>query len=242
MPPASPGAPCGAGREISPPHPRLPSPRGRPLGSGYKAPLPEPRAQPAPPAGRALQLQEIPEALHHPGAARSPGCQGSPKESHMPAGRAARPRLPPLTPAPRRLQPGRAATSGRAGGPAGRPFPRPGPNGMRGSPGRGLFSAGRGAARPRCFLAFSWPPARQPGPSAARGVEGGSRGGEGGVGGKGGPPRSGLGLGPRPRPGRRPAAVRTCASRPRPSGGIINSAPGSGCGSRAPATCTPLLR
>lgn len=31
-------------------------------------------------------------------------------------------------------------------------------------------------------------------------------------------------------------------SLPRPGGRIINSAPGSGCGSRAPATCAPLLR
>lgn len=118
----------GAGKKISP---RQPSRPRRPLGSGWEAPLHEPRAQPAPRAGRALQLQEIPEALHHPGAARSPGCQGSPKESHMPAGRAARPRPP--------FHPGRAATSGRAGARLAAPSRAPGPAECVAAPAAGYF-------------------------------------------------------------------------------------------------------
>lgn len=94
-----------------------------------RAPFPS-RAGPAPPAGCALQLQEIPEALHHPGAARRPGCQGSPKESHMPAGR------PTARPA---LASTQSHSTRQPRSPTRHPFPRPGNRGMRGSPGRGLF-------------------------------------------------------------------------------------------------------
>lgn len=68
--------------------------------------------------------------------------------------------------------------------------------------------SGRGAAQPRCFRLFPGPrPAlRQPGPSAARGVGGGVT-----WRGKGRAAAIRLGLRPRPRPGRRPAAARTCA-------------------------------
>lgn len=116
----------GAGKPPTPPEWR----RRRVRGSAGSAPpsraalgrLPRPLA--------ALQLQEIPEALHHPGAARRPGCQGSPKESHMPAGRAtARPALSPT----------QSHSARQPRSPARRPFPRPGDSGMRGSPGRGLF-------------------------------------------------------------------------------------------------------
>lgn len=126
-------SPAAGGQAGSlPPLPPEPGPRRRPLGSGSGAPLRERRARPAPRDGRALQLQEIPEALHHPGAARGPGCQGSPKESHMPAGRAARPRPPPRPTGP-------GSHVGPGGDGPRRPFPRPGPGGMRGSPGWGLF-------------------------------------------------------------------------------------------------------
>lgn len=191
-----------------PPQPWL---RRRPLGSVYEAPLPEPSAQPAPPAGRALQLQEIPEALHHPGAARSPGCQGSPKESHMPAGRAARPRHPPP-------QPGEAATSGRAGAGPAAPSRAPGPAECVAAPAGGYFER-EGSGPASVFSAFSWPPARPP-PARALGCprsgEGGSRGG-----GKRRAAAIRLGLRPGSRPGRRPAAVGTCALGPGGAAGLL---------------------
>lgn len=116
----------------------------------------------------------------------------------MPAGRAARPRRPPF-------QPGQAATSGRAGARPAAPSRAPGPAECVAAPAGGYFER-EGSGPASVFLAFSWPPARQPGPSAARGVGGGSRGGE-----KGRAAAIRLGLRPGPRPGRRPAAVRTCA-------------------------------
>lgn len=184
--------------------PPQPSPPRRPLGSGCGAPLPQPRAQPAPPAGRALQLQEIPEALHHPGAARSPGCQGSPKESHMPAGRAARPRSP--------LPPRPSSHVGPGGGRGGRPFPRPGRAECVAAPAGGYFER-EGSGPASVFSAFSWPPARQPGPRLPAEWGGGSRGG------RRGDAATRLGLGP--RPGRRPAAVGTCALGRGPADGLL---------------------
>lgn len=177
---ASTSAPCGGGAGDllpSPPHPLLPSPRGRPLGSGCKAPLPEPRAQPAPPAGRALQLQEIPEALHHPGAARSPGCQGSPKESHMPAGRAARPQLPPQPPPQAASNPARQPRrAGRGARPAA-PSRAPGPTECVAAPAGGYFQ--REGERPGLgvFWLFPGPRPASPGPRLPAQWRGGSRGG-----------------------------------------------------------------
>nr|XP_042128554.1 skin secretory protein xP2-like [Peromyscus maniculatus bairdii] len=113
-------------------------------------------AGPAPPAGRALQLQEIPEALHHPGAARSPGCQGSPKESHMPAGRPRGPPSPP--PCPTR-------PAGRPRSPARHPFPRPGgPAECVAAPAGGYFE--REGERPGrgVFGFFPGPRPASPGP------------------------------------------------------------------------------
>lgn len=131
----------------------------------------------------------------------------------MPAGRAARPRPPhPSNPA---RQPRRA---GR--GPGRPPLPAPRARRNAWQPRPGAILSGRGAAQPRCFRLFPGPrPAlRQPGLSAARGVGGGVTW----RGGKGKAAAIRLGLRPRPRPGRRPAAVRTCAlGRGRAAGLLI---------------------
>lgn len=198
----------------SPPHP-LPSPRGRPLGSGCRRPSRAARSSPLPGRPRSPAAGNS-EALHHPGAARSPRLPRLPKESHMPAGRAARPPRSPPTPAPSRLQPGPAATSGRAK--AGRP-PLPAPRAQRNAwqPRPGAIFSGKETAQPRCFLAFSWPPARQPGPSAARAVERGSRVGE--VEGGREEPRSGRARAPAPGPGgARQRCGRTLLGRGRAAG------------------------
>lgn len=156
----------------------------------------------------------------------------------MPAGRA-RPALSsPPTPARRRLQPGPAASCR-----AGRGWPAassraPGPTEC-GQPGRGLFSAGRGAAPASVFFGFFLPlwPASPLRPPAQCG-RGGHVAGE--VGGKGGPPRSGLGLGPRPRPGG-PAAVRSALlGRGRAAGLLIaRLAPAAAAAPRRPLPARP---
>lgn len=144
----------------------------------------------------------------------------------MPAGR---PRGPPSPP----FQPGGAATSGQAGARPAAPSRAPARAECVAAPAGGYFEReGNGPAS--VFSAFSWPPALQPGPSAARGV------GRGGVTWRGEEGRRNSARAPaqaREAPGVGP----DLRSRPRPNGWIINSAPGSGCGSRAPATCTPLL-
>lgn len=150
----------------------------------------------------------------------------------MPAGRAARPRRPPF-------QPGQAATSGRAGARPAAPSRAPGPAECVAAPAGGYFER-EGSGPASVFLAFSWPPARQPGPSAARGVGGGvTWRGEGE--GRRDPAGAQARAQAREAPGGGPDLRSRLRLRPSPSGGIINSAPGSGSGSRAPATCTPLL-
>jgi hypothetical protein len=79
----------------------------------------------------------------------------------MPAGRAARPR-------PHPVQPGRAATSGRAGAGPAAPSRASGPAECVAAPAGGYFER-EGSGPAAVFSAFSWPPARQPGPSAIRG-------------------------------------------------------------------------
>lgn len=133
----------------------------------------------------------------------------------MPAGRAARPCPPPF-------QPGRAATSGRAGARPAAPSRAPDPaECVAASAGDYFEREGSGPAS--VFSAFSWPPARQPGPSAARGVGGGvvtwRVEGEG--------LRDPAGAGARARAREAPGGGPDLRSLPRPSRGIINSAPGS---------------
>lgn len=152
---------------------------------------------------------------------------------------AGRPRGPPSPPP----HPNPARQPRRAGRGPGRP-PLPAPRARRNAwqPRPGAILSGRGAAQPRCFRLFPGPrPAlRQPGPSAARGVGGGgvcvSRGG-GEEEGRRDPARAPARVQAREAPG----GSRDLRSRPGRSGGIINSALGSGGGCGAPATCTPLL-
>lgn len=140
---------------------------------------------------------------------------------------AARPAL-----APPSLPAGQPRRAGRAGGRAGtgRPFPHPGWAECVAAPAGGYFER-EGSGPASVFSAFSWPPAHQPGPSAARGVGGGGH-----VAGR----RAGRGGGAAirlwPRPERRPAAVRTRA----PGGRVINSArPGVDSRAQAPLPARP---
>lgn len=214
----------GAGRRGLP---LPPLPRRRPLGSGARRPCPS----------RALSSLPRPAALS--------SCRKFQKLSIIPAQRAVRaakaPRRratcrPAARPAlgPHPVQPGRVATSGRAGAkPAALPAPRARRNAWQPRP--GAILSGRGAARPRCFRLFPGPRPASPGPRlpAEWGRGGGSRGGE-----REEPSRSGSGSA---RGLEAPGSGPDLRSRPGLTGGVINSAPGSGSGSRAPATCTPLL-
>lgn len=173
----------GAGPE------RSPCPWRRPLGSGCQAPLPWPRSARSPGRPAALSSCRKFQKLSIIPAQRSQGCQGSPKEGHMPAGRG--------PPSPHPL-PGRAATSGRAGASA---APSRGPAECVAAP-TGVYFEREGSGPASVFSAFSWPPARQPGPSAAR-REGGHVAG-GGVEGRRDPAR----LRPRLRPGPGPGGAR----------------------------------
>lgn len=157
-PPASPGGRSGTG-EGNLPHPGAAEATETRAGVGrIGAPFPS-RAGPVPPAARALQLQEIPEALHHPGAARRPGCQGFPKESHMPAGRAseratARPALAPT----------QSHSARQPRSPACRSLPAPRGRRNAWQPRPGAILSGRGAARSRCFRLFPGPRPASRGP------------------------------------------------------------------------------
>lgn len=95
--------------------------------------------------------------------------------------------------------------------------------------------SGRGAAQPRCFWLFPGPRPASPGPRLPAEWGGVTWRGEG----EG--RRDPAGAQARAAPGGGPDLRSRLRLRPSPSGGIINSAPGSGSGSRAPATCTPLL-
>lgn len=150
----------------------------------------------------------------------------------MPAGRAARPRPPPPPPLPSRL----GSHVGPGGDRAGRPFPHPGRAECVAAPAGGYFER-EGSGPASVFSAFSWPPAHQPGPSAARGVGGGGH-----VAGRravrvGGPRRPGSGPGPG---GARRRCGPLLSARARAAGLLI--APGPDSSSGAPATCAPLLR
>lgn len=142
----------------------------------------------------------------------------------MPAGRAVCPR-PPF------FHHGRAATLGRAGALLAAPSRDPGRAECVAAPAGGYFER-EGSGPASVFSAFSWPPARQPGPRLP--VE------SGGDASRGGGRRDPAGAPAQARSA--PGGGRDLRSLPRPGGGIINSAPGSGCSSRAPATCTPLLQ
>lgn len=150
----------------------------------------------------------------------------------MPAGSAARPRHPPPP------QPGEAATSGRAGAGPAAPSRAPGPAECVAAPAGGYFER-EGSGPTSVFSAFSWPPARPP-PARALGCPRSGRGGSRGRGeeeGRRDPARAPAPVQAREAPG----GSRDLRSRPGRSGGIINSALGSGGGCGAPATCTPLL-
>lgn len=155
----------GAGRRGLP---LPPLPRRRPLGSGARRPCPS----------RALSSLPRPAALS--------SCRKFQKLSIIPAQRAVRaakaPRRratcrPAARPAlgPHPVQPGRVATSGRARAKPAAPSRAPGPAECVAAPSGGYFER-EGSGPPSVFSAFSWPPARQPGPSAARGMGGGGGG------------------------------------------------------------------
>lgn len=154
----------GAGRRGLP---LPPLPRRRPLGSGARRPCPS----------RALSSLPRPAALS--------SCRKFQKLSIIPAQRAVRaakaPRRratcrPAARPAlgPHPVQPGRVATSGRAGAKPAAPSRAPGPAECVAARSGGYFER-EGSGPASVFSAFSWPPARQPGPSAARGMGAGGR-------------------------------------------------------------------
>lgn len=129
---------------------------------------------------------------------------------------AGRPRGPPSPPPP--PQPGEAATSGRAGAGPAAPSRAPGPAECVAAPAGGYFER-EGSGPTSVFSAFSWPPARPP-PARALGCPRSGRGGHV-AGGKRRAAAIRLGLRPRSRPGRRPAAVGTCALGPGGAAGLL---------------------
>lgn len=203
----------GAGKPPTPPERRR---RVRGFGR-LGAPFPS-RAGPAPPAGRALQLQEIPEALHHPAlcaarAAKAPRRRATCRPADRPRG----PPSPPPSPTRRGSHVARPATPSRA----------PGTAECVAAPAGGYFER-EGSGPAAVFSAFSWPRSRYPGPSATRGGGTRGRGGEGRF-----DPAPGWG-----GPGRHPVGLACSAGR---AAGLL-IAPDTAGGSKAPATCTPLLR
>lgn len=125
----------------------------------------------------------------------------------MPAGR---PRGPPSPP----FQPGGAATSGQAGARPAAPSRAPARAECVAAPAGGYFEReGNGPAS--VFRLFPGPRPSSPGPRLPAEWGGGVSRGEG-------KRAAAIRLGPRPRPGRRPALVRTCAlGRGRTAGLLI---------------------
>lgn len=221
-------------------------PPSSPAGWGRVGSPPTTLAAEAPPRvglrgapSRAARSARSPGRPHSPAAGNSRSSPSSRRSAQpglprLPEGEphAGRPRGPPSPPSSNPA--GQPRRAGR--GPGQPPLPAPRDRRNAWQPRPGAILSGRGAAQPRCFRLFPGPWPASPGPRLPAEW--------GGHEARGKRRAAAIRLGPRaPAQAREaPSGDPDLRSRPRPSGGIINSAPGSGCGSRAPATCTPLLR
>lgn len=190
-------------------------PPSSPAGWGRVGSPPTTLAAEAPPRvglrgapSRAARSARSPGRPHSPAAGNSRSSPSSRRSAQpglprLPEGEphAGRPRGPPSPPPSNPA--GQPRRAGR--GPGQPPLPAPRDRRNAWQPRPGAILSGRGAAQPRCFRLFPGPRPASPGPRLP--AEWGGHEARG----KRRAAAIRLGPGLRPRPGRRPAAVRTCA-------------------------------